>query len=251
MNSSERANVSFQSLLAISKGGGDEETIEFAGQFKSVTHGKLIALTEPDSKLASMADIKLCIPKVPEIDEFDLAPTTSSSTSMAICDVLAICVQRQKGLTVSDFAQFHPSGTLGKRLLLQVRDLMVSGRDLPIVDTASSFAEVIYEMSAKGLGQAIITDKDNQYFGVITDGDIRRLLLRKKPVEQLNADQCFNLSRRDKEDTPVPEGWVSPETKAFECLTRMQDSQITSLVILESGSPVGLIRLQDLVAAGI
>ena len=120
-------------MLALSKSGGNEETIEFARQFRLVTQGKVISVTEPGSRLASVADIPLSIPILAEIDEFNLAPTTSTLTTMAVCDMLAILVQQEKGLTDHDFARFHPSGTLGRRLLLEVKDLMIQGDALPIV----------------------------------------------------------------------------------------------------------------------
>lgn len=238
-------------MLAISKGGGNEETIEFARQFKSATEGSLITLTEPQSRLGSLADIALAIPKLPEIDDFDLVPTTSAATSMALCDVLAICVQQKKGLTAADFAQFHPSGTLGKRLLLHVRDLMTKGDALPIVSVSAPFADLVYEISSKGLGMAILVDGEAQHFGVITDADIRRLFLRKEQVHELNAKRCHELSRREASEAPVIRGWATPDTKAIDCLTQMQESRITSLVILEDKRPIGVVRLQDLVAAGI
>lgn len=240
-------------LLAISKSGANEETIEFARQFKLVTSGQVITLTEPASRLSNFADIALAIPKLPEIDAFDLAPTTSTLTSLAVCDVLAICVQQRKGLTERDFAQFHPSGTLGRRLLLQVRDLMIHRDDVPTVAPSASFAEVVYEISSKGLGIVALIDANDDYIGVITDGDIRRLLLRKQPVHDMNAQSCFELSRRRPEEAgpPVVSGSVTPETKAIDCLRSMQESKITSQVILDGSRLLGLVRMQDLLGAGI
>ncbi|MEE3182654.1 MAG: KpsF/GutQ family sugar-phosphate isomerase, partial [Pseudomonadota bacterium] len=169
-------------MLAISKGGGNEETIEFARQYQSVVNGPVITMTEPASRLEELADIALHIPALPEIDEWDLAPTTSTITSMALCDVLAICTQQRKDLTQDDFAQFHPSGTLGKRLLLNVGDLMTAGANLPIQDLDVSFADLVYEISSKGIGMVLLTERNGELFGVLTDGDIRRLMARNEPV---------------------------------------------------------------------
>lgn len=238
-------------MLAISKSGGNEETIEFARQFKQVAQGTVITLTEPESRLEEFADIALHIPPLPEIDEWNLAPTTSSITSMSVCDVLAICVQQRKGLTAEDFAQFHPHGTLGRRLLLQVRDLMISGEDLPLRSLDASFSELIYEISSKGLGLVLLIDGDGEYFGLLTDGDIRRLMERSEPIAELDARDCFRLSRRGTDLPPVTHGSASPETKAIECLEQMQRDRITSIVILEDKRPIGLVRMQDLVAAGL
>ena len=238
-------------MLAISKGGGNEETIEFARQYRSVVNGPVITLTEPASRLEDLADIALHIPRLPEIDEWDLAPTTSTMTSMAVCDVLAICTQQSKDLTADDFAQFHPSGTLGKRLLLNVGDLMISGTDLPIQGLNVSFADLVYEISSKGMGMVLLTEKNGDLFGVLTDGDIRRLMARDEPVTEMTAAECFQASRRGDDLPKVDRGWTTADTKAIDCLSQMQRHQITSLVILEGQTPIGLVRMQDLVTAGL
>ena len=239
-------------LLALSKSGGNEETIAFARQFKVVAGGQVISLTEPGSKLAAIADIALEIPALPEIDEFDLAPTTSAVTAMAVCDVLAILVQQAKGLTDRDFARFHPSGTLGKRLLLSVDDVMIKGEALPLVATAAHFADLVYEISSKGIGMAIVIDQGGSHVGVVTDADIRRLLLRGENVNRLTVAECFERSRRGSESAAPAEvdGAASADSKAIDCLRQMQINQITELVILRENRPVGVVRLQDLIAAG-
>lgn len=238
-------------LLAISKGGGNVETIEFTRQFKTVAHGPVITLTEPNSNLESYGDIALHIPKLPEIDEWDLAPTTSTITSLSVCDILAICVQQQRGLTAEHFAQFHPHGTLGKRLLLHVRDFMVCGDALPLQSVKASFAEVLYEISSKGLGSVLLISDDASFHGMITDGDIRRLLERKEDITKLNAAECYQLSRRGTDLPQVTHGTTSADTKAIDCLKQMQMDRITALVVLEERKPIGIIRLQDLIAAGL
>ena len=238
-------------MLAISKSGGNEETLEFVRQFKNVTEGPVISLSEADSKLAVLADIALTIPCIPEIDEWDLAPTISSVTTLAICDTLAICVQQAKGFTANDFAQFHPSGTLGRRLLLSVRDLMIQVEALPLISADATLNQVILEMSYKGLGLALLTDVDDRFFGMLTDGDVRRLAERQKLDLDISARECYQLSRRGSDLPDVTHGAISPDMKAFDCLEQMKDAQITSLVILEDDRAVGLVRMQDLVAAGL
>ena len=238
-------------MLAISKSGGNEETLEFVRQFKNVTNGSVISLSEANSKLARLADIALVIPNIPEIDEWDLAPTISSGTTLAMCDVLAICVQQAKGFTIDDFAQFHPSGTLGRRLLLSVHDLMVKSDALPTISADASLNEVIYEMSSKGLGLALLTESDDTFFGMLTDGDIRRLAERHRLDLEVSGRDCYGLSRRDEGLPDVIHGSIDAETRAYDCLERMRDAQITSLVVLDGDRPIGLIRMQDLVSAGL
>ena len=240
-------------LLALSKSGSNEETIVFARQFKVVTGGQVVSVTEPDSKLAAIADIALEIPALPEIDEFDLAPTTSAVTAMAVCDVLAILVQQAKGLTERDFARFHPSGRLGRRLLLSVDDVMIKGEGLPVVDTASHFPDLLYEISSKAIGMTTVVDEGGTYVGVVTDADIRRLLLRGEHVNRLTVAECFERSRRGSESSAPSDvdGSASAATKAVDCLRQMQANQITELVILDEERPIGVVRLQDLIAAGL
>ena len=238
-------------MLAISKSGGNLETIEFTRQFKEVSKGVVMTLTEPDSNLSKLADIPLAIPKLREIDEWDLAPTTSTITSLSICDILAICVQQKKGLTAEHFAQFHPQGTLGKRLRLCACDFMVNGNDLPLCRINVKASEVIYTISSKGLGTVILVDDRGKLVGTITDGDVRRLIERQENLLQLNAAECFRLSRRGVDLPTVEVSTVSSATKAIECLEQMQRDKITSLVVVDGDQPVGLVRMQDLVAAGL
>ena len=247
-------------LLALSKSGSNEETIAFARQFRAVVGadgggrgGQVVCVTEPGSRLAAVADVALEIPRLPEIDEFDLAPTTSAVTTLALCDVLAICVQQAKGLTERDFARFHPSGALGRRLLLSVRDLMIQGDALPLLGTDASFAELVYQISSKGIGMAIVVDSGGVHQGVVTDADIRRLLLRGESVGELNVGECIARSRRGSESSAPAQvrGSTTPGAMAIDCLRQMQASQISELVVLEARRPVGVVRLRDLIAAGI
>ena len=239
-------------LLALSKSGGNEETIAFARQFKAVTGGKVISLTEPASRLAAVADISLEIPALPEIDEFDLAPTTSTASALAICDVLAILVQQAKGLTERDFAKFHPSGVLGRRLLLSVDDVMIKGDGLPTITTAAHVSDLVYEISSKGIGMTVVVDGNGGYVGVVTDADIRRLLLRGENVNHMTVTECFERSRRGSESSAPSEvdGLVSADSMAIDCLRQMQANQITVLVVVDGTRPIGVVRLQDLVAVG-
>ena len=249
-------------LLALSKSGSNEETIAFARQFRRVAGatgadggpgGQVMCVTEPGSRLAAVADVALEIPRLPEIDAFDLAPTTSAVATLAVCDVLAICAQQAKGLTERDFARFHPSGALGRRLLLSVRDLMIQGDALPLLATDASFADLVYQISSKGIGMAIIVDSAGGHEGVITDADIRRLLLRGESVGDLDAGECFARSRRGSESSAPSQvrGATAPGAMAIDCLKQMQNNQISELVVLEDRRPVGVVRLRDLIAAGI
>ena len=173
-------------------------------------------------------------------------------TTLAVCDVLAVVVQQSKGLTERDFARFHPSGALGKRLLLSVDDLMVKGDALPTIGEQESAAELVFEITSKGLGMVIVVDGDGRHRGVVTDADLRRLLLRGEHVSELSVAACLARSRRGEESLAPAEvhGATTPGTMAIDCLRQMQANEITELVVLVDGRPVGVVRLQDLIAAG-
>ena len=171
---------------------------------------------------------------------------------LALCDALAMALLDVRGFGEQDFARTHPDGDLGRRLLLRVSDLMHAGDEMPIVSAAAPFNELLLEMTSRHLGMACIVDAAGGLSGVFTDGDLRRLLTRVEKPASLTASQAWTQSRRDPEDPPVQCSTVTPTTLAVECLRLMRDSEITVLVVSESGTtPDGIIRLQDLVRAGL
>lgn len=239
-------------LIALSRSGNTDEVVRFAAHFRRLG-GPVIGLTQgPGSKLAELATQILLLPDLPEAGPLNLAPTTSCIMQLAIGDALAMALLHRRGFKDEDFAQYHPEGTLGRRLLLRVCDLMHTGQDLPRVRGNDSCKQLLVEMTRKPLGVALIETPDGRLLGTFTDGDLRRLLERVPNVFELDAAAAYSRSRRAPDQPPVPVSTVSPDHLAVDCLRIMRDSQITCLVVLDSeGRPVGLLRLLELLRAGI
>jgi arabinose-5-phosphate isomerase len=198
------------------------------------------------STLSRQADVLLDASVDREACPYNLAPTTSTTVALAIGDALAITLMRVKGLTQEEFALNHPAGRLGKRLTLRVKDLMRSGADNPTVPRRASVIEVVGAISQAGLGAVNVVDELGFLVGIITDGDLRRLLQQVRPadLETLAGDAFMTRN-------PVV---VSPDALAYHALQLMEDrpSQISVLPVVDQERRcVGLIRLHDIVRSGL
>jgi arabinose-5-phosphate isomerase len=198
------------------------------------------------STLARNADVVMDAAVDKEACPFNLAPTTSTTVALSIGDALAMTLMQVKGLTPEGFAVNHPAGRLGKRLTLRVRDLMHSGVDNPTVSPQASWIEVLTTISKGGLGAVNVVDDLGHLLGIITDGDLRRLLQKAqhKDLDSFNAIAIMTAN-------PVV---VSPELLAFHALELMENrpSQISILPVVDGQQHcIGLIRLHDIVRCGI
>ncbi|HUW81253.1 MAG TPA: KpsF/GutQ family sugar-phosphate isomerase [Phycisphaerae bacterium] len=240
-------------LLVLSKSGNTEELARFVEHFRRRGGGVVIAVTEKAaSKLAELAGVVVVIPTVPEACPLNLAPTTSTTMMLALGDALAMALLEARGFGAEHFAELHPAGSLGKRLLLRVKDLMHAEGDLPVVSEQASFRELLQQIDAKRLGMACVVDGAGRFVGTFTDGDLRRLTLRGIDPGKLDLPELLRKSRRDPGDLPVVRSTVGPETLVVECLDLMEKSKITQLVVLDDRHrPVGVIRQHDIVAAGM
>ncbi|MBL8880995.1 MAG: CBS domain-containing protein [Phycisphaerales bacterium] len=156
------------------------------------------------------------------------------------------------GCRPEDFAQFHPEGTLGRRLLLRAADVMHCGERLPVVRASDAFDHALVVMTNKSLGLAVIVDEAGKLIGVFTDGDLRRLSSRVRDWHVLDARAAHAQSRRPTGATAVVASTIRAELPAIECLRLMREQQITSLVVIDDDDkPIGLVRLQDVVNAGL
>lgn len=239
-------------LLALSRSGNTDEIVRFVSHFRRLG-GPVVGVTQGrNSKLAELSDHLILLPDVPEAGPLNLAPTTSCALQLAAGDALAMALLHARGFKAEDFAQYHPEGPLGRRLLLRAADLMHQGAALPLVPTSETFQHLLLEMTRKQLGVALVVDGDRRLIGVFTDGDLRRLFERVADMRDLNAEQAWRRSRRDASAPPVPISTVSPDHLAVDCLRIMRESQITSLVVVdEQRRPVGLLRLLEVVNAGL
>lgn len=226
-------------ILCISKSG---ETAEIKVLLPIIKHKKntLIAMTSnQNSTLSKASDYTLYIPVDQEADPNNLAPTASSTAQMALGDALAIALLALKGFSVEDFAQFHPGGSLGKQLYLKVEDL-IQNNEVPRVQTDSGIRETIIEISSGRLGITTVLDPDGKICGVITDGDLRRMLLSQDDVSQLIAADIM---------TPHPKT-IEKTEYAIHALQIMRDNNITQLVVTENKIYSGIIHLHDLLKEG-
>jgi arabinose-5-phosphate isomerase len=230
-------------ILAVSKSGETDEILKLLPHFKQ--HGlKLIVITgNPESTLAKAGDVVLNVRVKDEACPMGLAPTSSTTAALALGDALAVVLLEQKGFNQEDFASRHPGGTLGRRLLLRVEDLMVRGDQLPLVQEETLVKDALFEITAKRLGVTGVADVEGKLVGVITDGDLRRGLESRGQILDLNAREIMTRNPKT----------IPADTLATEAVSVMERFSITSLFILDNGSkkPLGVVHLHDLVKAGI
>lgn len=241
-----------QCLLALSRSGNTDEMLRFVAHFRRLG-GPVIGVTQKrQSKLAELAQHIIALPDVPEAGPLNLAPTTSCVMMLAAGDALAMALLHKRGFRAEDFAQYHPEGSLGRRLLLRARDLMHAGSGLPIVRAGDSFNELIVEMTRKQLGLALIVESDGRLLGTFTDGDLRRILERVDEPRKIDSRTAHARSRRSENSPPVPISTVVPDRLGIDCLRIMREEQITALIVAdESGRPQGVLRMMDLIGAGL
>lgn len=228
-------------VLALSNSGETGEVLTILPVIKRMAV-PLIAMTgRPDSTLARAADVHLDVGVEREACPLDLAPTSSTTVSLAMGDALAIALLESRKFTEEDFALSHPGGTLGRRLLLRVSDIMHTGHRIPKVPLGSSLREALMEMTAKGLGVTTVVD-DEKLAGIFTDGDLRRALDGKVDVHAKSIDEVMTRGGTT----------ASPEMLASEALHLMETQKINALPVLdEQERVVGVFNMHDLLRAGV
>ncbi len=199
----------------------------------------LIAMTSrPGSALGKAADIGLFLPMAEEACPNGLAPTTSTTMQLAAGDALAILLLERRGFSPTDFQQFHPGGRLGARLM-QVRQLMHTGEDVPRIPLDAMLSAGIVEMTSKRFGIAGVVDAEGRLVGALTDGDLRRAFragFTDRPVREAMGKRPYTLG---------------PDALAVQALAMMNDAKITCVFVVEDAKPVGLVHIHDLLRAGI
>ena len=204
---------------------------------------KLVALTgQANSTLAKAADVHLDVSVAQEACPLNLAPTASTTAALAMGDALAVVLLSTRGFTEEDFARSHPGGSLGRRLLLRVQDLMHTGEAIPAVAEGALLSQALVEMTRKGLGMTAIVDKDQHVAGIFTDGDLRRTLEKQIDVHRTHIDTV--MTRRCTT--------VAPEILAGEALHLMESRKFNALLVVDtSGVLVGALNMHDLLRAGV
>lgn len=226
-------------VLAISNSGNSDEINVLLPVIKKLDL-PLISITKNLlGRLAQEADVALTLGDFEEACPMGLAPTSSTTATMVLGDALAIALLEARGFKSEDFALSHPAGALGKKLLTHVSDLMKSGEEIPLVTGNTSIIEALFEITEKRLGMTVVVDDKNRY-GVLTDGDIRRLLTTNQDMSQPIASVM--------KTAPIT---TSPDIKASKALDIMRQKKVNQLIVLDNDALVGVLALRDLVQAGI
>jgi arabinose-5-phosphate isomerase len=223
-------------VLVVSNSGETEELVRCLELIKRLGV-PIVALTgRPDSTLARHADVNVDVSVAREACALDLAPTASTTASLAMGDALAVACYERCGFTVTDFARTHPGGRLGRKIT-EVRELMRQGDAVPRVLPTASMADAVQEMSAKGLGMTCVVDASSRLLGILTDGDLRRRMLRSDRPLDGPVSAAMTTA-------PVT---IAPEALAGEALRILEDRKITSLAVADAGRRlVGVLQIHDL-----
>ena len=230
-------------VIAISNSGETTELLNLLPLIKRFEVPLIVLAGNKQSTLAKCADIYFDISVEKEACPLGKAPTASTTATLAMGDAIAVCLLKQRGFSEEDFLLYHPSGALGKGVLYMVKDLMLKDRALlPIVHQNDTFLETVDLISKKKLGCALIVDDNNKLVGLLTDGDIRRILLRYPDVSVLTVNTVMTKNPKT----------ISPDAMATKALAYMEKYSITSLAVCdENGCPIGVIHIHDLLRAGV
>jgi arabinose-5-phosphate isomerase len=229
-------------VVALSNSGETDEILTLLPLIKR-QGVPLIALTgNPDSALAQTADVHIDVSVPQEACPLGLAPTSSTTATLAMGDALAVALLEARGFTAEDFARSHPGGRLGRRLLLLTDDVMHTGEQIPRNAPDDLLRDALLEMSRKGLGTTVVVDREDQVLGVFTDGDLRRALDRQVDVHTAKVAEVM-----------TPRGkTIAPGTLAAEALRMMQEYRINALPVVNSaGKLTGVLNMHDLLRAGV
>jgi arabinose-5-phosphate isomerase len=229
-------------VILISKSGNTEEIVNLLPLLKRINVPLIAMCGEKESKLSSECGILLNINVKEEACPYDLAPTASTTATLAMGDALSIALLQKRDFTAEDFAFLHPGGSLGKRLSLEIKEIMIKGNDIPRVHEDTSIKDVILEITSKRIGTTTVVNSDGFLTGIITDGDLRRLLERTLDIKDLIAKDIM---------TKNPKVMKGNYLASF-ALQQMENFKITVMIIIDDeNKPVGLIHLHDLVNLGL
>ena len=235
-------------VLALSKSGETQEILDLLPLLKRIGIPVVSMVCERDSSLARLSEVVLLIPVSREAGPLGIAPTTSTTSMLAMGDALAMVLLEERSFDVGDFARLHPGGMLGRRYYLKVADLMHAGDALPVVTPGTPLKEVIMEMTAKKLGIAAVTDDGNRILGILTDGDLRRIL-ENRTIDSMRGS--FLDERVDGFMTRSPVS-VRGELLASEAVALMESRKVSQLLVIdESGCLEGILHFHDCLRAKV
>jgi arabinose-5-phosphate isomerase len=229
-------------VIALSNSGETSEVVSLLPVIKRL-NVPLISLTgNASSALATFADVNLDTSVEKEACPMNLAPTASTTVSLVMGDALAVALLEAKGFTEENFALSHPGGSLGRRLLLKVEDIMHKGNEVPIVEQSTSVSDALLEMTNKRLGMTCIVDHKNKLCGIFTDGDLRRTLANENDLNSVNIASVMTIDSKT----------IGAEKLAAQALQMMDENAINALVVIdENDQPIGALNMYDLLKAGV
>jgi len=229
-------------VIAISNSGETAEVLTILPLIKRLGVPLISMTGRPGSTLAQAADAAIDVAVDKEACPLNLAPTASTTATLAMGDALAVALLESRGFTKEDFALSHPGGALGRRLLLRTRDVMRTGEQIPTVAAGTPLRDALLEMTRKGLGMTAVLDADARPLGVYTDGDLRRSLDQAVDLRSVLIDTVMTLG-----------GWsIGPDSLAAEAVQLMEAHQVTALLVKDArGALVGVVHMHDLLRAGV
>lgn len=229
-------------VLALSNSGETAEVTALLPLLKRIGTPLVSMTGRAGSTLARHADAHINVAVEREACPLDLAPTSSTTAALAMGDALAVALLEARGFTAEDFALSHPGGSLGKRLLLRVSDLMHRGKRLPKVALGSPLRDALIEITRQGLGFTCVISPDGSLAGVYTDGDLRRTLDQYTDLSHLSVDDVMTAPGRR----------VAPDMLAAEAVRIMEDNRITALAVVDTDQrPIGALHMHDLLSSGV
>lgn len=229
-------------VILISKSGNTEEIANLIPMLKRLKVTLIAMSGYRDSRLARECDIFLNIGVKEEACPHDLAPTASTTATLAMGDALSVALLEKRDFTAEDFAFLHPGGSLGKRLSLQIKEIMIKGDRIPSVDEDASIKDVILEITSKRLGTTCVVNAAGILTGVITDGDLRRLLEKTLEIKNLTARDIMTRNPKVTKEFYL----------ASLALQQMENFKITTLIIVnDDNKPIGILHLHDLINLGL
>jgi len=225
-------------VIVISNSGETEEILRILPAVKKIG-ARIISFTcSGNSSLGMYSNVVIETGEIEEADIFGIIPSSSTTCALVLGDAMALLVMQIKGMCKKDFAFFHPAGNLGKRLMLRVKDVMHTGKEIPSVSVDAKISDIVKEITRINLGFTLVQDKKGRVKGIITDGDVRRMLCyRGNAIVELTAGECMTKNPKT----------VQGERLAVEALSLMEKLEITCLVIMrKDGRPEGIVHLHDL-----
>jgi len=228
--------------ILISKSGNTEELLQLMPMLKRIGVTIIGMLGALSSKLSKECDVVLDVSVKEEACPYDLAPTASSTAALVMGDALAITLLEIRGFTAEDFALLHPGGSLGKRLSLRIEEIMIKGNDIPMVNEKASLKDTILEITSKRLGTTCVVNDDGILSGIVTDGDLRRLLEKTLEIKNIKAEDVMTKKPKT----------IGKILLASFALQQLEKFNITSLIVVDKENrPEGIVHLHDLVKLGL